>query len=325
MTDGELGHVVEEMFAPTADAAQAAGVLVALRLVGEGPRELVAFARGLRERMRRVDAPVGAVDTCGTGGDGAGTFNVSTAAALVVASVGVPVAKHGNRAVSGRVGSADVLEALGVRVELTPEQLADCLRSTSIAFLHAPALHPAMAAIAPVRRALGIRTIFNLVGPLANPAGVRRQVVGVPATRWLRPMAEALLQLGSERAWVVHGYGGLDELSIGGPSSVHEVSGGEIRAFSVDPADLGIARSPLRTLAVGSVEESAVRIRGVLRGEAGPSRDVVCLNAAATLLVAGRVSDLGSGLETAREAIDSGQALRVLERLAEVTRVEAGS
>lgn len=323
LDDAALAGVVDAIFDGVAPPVQVAGLLVALRLRGEGAREIVAFARGLRARMRRVDAPSGAVDTCGTGGDAAGTFNVSTAAALVVAAAGVPVAKHGNRAVSGRVGSIDVLEALGVRVELPPERLAACLRAVGIAFLCAPALHPAMRALAPTRRELGIRTIFNLVGPLANPAGVRRQVVGVSAPTLVGPIAEALAALGTERAWVVHGHGGLDELALGGPTTVVEAGPAGLRSFEVDPAALGLSPAPLDALRAASVEASAARIGDVLAGAPGPARDVVCLNAAATLVVAGRAPDLGAGLALARSAIDDGTAARTLAQLVAFTAGEA--
>jgi anthranilate phosphoribosyltransferase len=320
LADDEIDAGVEAVFDAGASPIQVAGLLVALRVRGEGPREIVAFARALRARMKRVgDVPAGTVDTCGTGGDGAGTFNVSTAAALVVAGAGVPVAKHGNRAVSGRVGSADVLEALGVRVELPPERLSRCLAAVGIVFLHAPSLHPAMGAIAPTRRALGIRTIFNVVGPLANPAGVRRQVVGVPAERWLAPMATALTTLGTERAWVVHGYGGLDELALDGPSVVLDATEERIRRFDVDPASLGLVSAPAGALRVASIEESAKVIEDVLGGTVGPARDIVCLNAAAALVVADRVEGLEAGLTLARRSIDDGAAARALARLVAFT------
>jgi len=320
LDDRALAGAVDAVFATDAPTVQVAGLLVALRLRGEGAREIVAFARGLRARMVRVaGVPDDAIDTCGTGGDGAGSFNVSTAAAIVVAAAGVPVAKHGNRAVSGRVGSADVLEALGVEVQLGPARLAGCLGTVGITFLYAPSLHPAMGALAPTRRALGIRTIFNLVGPLANPAGVRRQVIGVPAARWLMPMAEALVALGTERSWVVHGNEGLDELGLHAPSTVIEASSEGFRRFEVDPVSLGLEPAPMAALRVGSPEESAGCIREVLAGTTGPARDVVCLNAAAALVVSGRASDLGAGLALARRAIDEGAAGRILERLVAFT------
>ena len=314
----------EAVLAGTVPPTQVAALLVALRMRGETADELVGAARVLRAHVVAVpDGGADAVDTCGTGGDGAGTFNVSTAAALVVAGAGVPVAKHGNRAVSGAVGSTDVLEALGVVVELPPARLAACLREVGIAFLHAPALHPALARVAPLRRELGVRTIFNLLGPLANPAGVRRQVIGVPEPRWLGPMAEALQRLGTEHAWVVCGDGGLDELALSGPSRVACVRGGRMTTLEVRPEALGLAPAPLAALAVQSVAESAARIRDVLGGIAGPARDIVRLNAAAALVVAGVCADLPAGLARATAAIDEGHAARRLERLQAFTAAAA--
>ena len=320
LSDAEMTAAVEEILGGCADAAAVAGLLVALRMKGETVGELVSAARVLRARAIAVPgAPPGAVDTCGTGGDGAGTLNVSTAAALVVAACGVPVAKHGNRAVSGRVGGADVLEALGVRLELPPAALGECLRTTGFAFLFAPALHPAMRHAAASRRALGLRTLFNLLGPLANPAGVRRQVVGVFDPRWVTPMAEALLALGAERAWVVHGAGGLDELALEGESIVAEVAEGRLRALTVTAAAAGLAPAPPASLGVESVADAATSLRRVLAGEPGPARDVVCLNAAAALVVAEATPDLRTGAERAARALDSGDAAAVLERVVRFT------
>jgi anthranilate phosphoribosyltransferase len=320
------GALFEEVLAGAVPPAQLGGLLVALRMQGETADQLVGAARVLRAHAVPVPgvAPE-AVDTCGTGGDGAGTFNVSTAAALVVAGAGVPVAKHGNRAVSGVAGSTDVLEALGVVVDLPPARLAACVREVGIAFLHAPALHPALAQVAPTRRALGIRTIFNLLGPLVNPAGVRRQVVGVPERRWVEPMAAALGRLGAEHAWVVCGGGGLDELALDGPSHVARVCGGAIDFIEVRPAELGLDPAPLAALAVRSVAESAERIRAVLAGAPGPARDIVCLNAAAALVVAGVSPDLRLGLARAAASIDEGRAQRTLERVRTFTSTAAES
>ncbi len=325
LSDAEMTAAVEEILGGGADAAAVAGLLVALRMKGETVGELVSAARVLRAHAITVpDAPTGAIDTCGTGGDGAGTLNVSTAAGLVVAACGVPVAKHGNRAVSGRVGGADVLEALGVRLELPPAALGECLRATGFAFLFAPALHPAMRhAVAP-RRALGMRTLFNLLGPLANPAGVRRQVVGVFDRRWVTPMAEALVALGAERAWVVHGGGGLDELALEGESVVAEVADGRLRPLTVTAAAAGLAPAPAAALAVESVGGAAASLRRVLAGEPGPARDVVCLNAAAALVVAAAVPDLRAGVARAARALDSGDAAAVLERVVRFTTQHGG-
>ncbi len=316
----EMASVVESILAGGADPAQVAGLLVALRVKGETVGELTAAARVMRAHAVAIpDVPPGAIDTCGTGGDGASTVNVSTAAGLVVAACGVPVAKHGNRAVSGTVGGADVLEALGVTLVLPPAALAACLRRVGFAFLFAPALQPALGHAAPVRRALGIRTLFNLLGPLTNPAGVRRQVVGVFDRRWLRPLAEVLLGLGAERAWVVCGAGGLDEIGLEGDTEVAEVEGGAVRTRTVRAADVGLGPAPVSALRVGSPADAAARVRAVLAGEPGPARDVVCLNAAAALVVAGAVPDLGAGVVRAAAALDSGAAARVLEGLVAFT------
>ena len=323
--DAEMTAAVEEMLGGGADPAAVAGLLVALRMKGETVAELVSAARVLRAHAVAVPGAPGAVDTCGTGGDGAGTLNVSTAAALVAAACGVPVAKHGNRAVSGRVGAADVLEALGVRLELPPATLGECLRSTGFAFLFAPALHPAMRHAGPPRRALGVRTLFNLLGPLVNPAGVRRQVVGVFDRRWVTPMAEALATLGAERAWVVHGAGGLDELALEGESVVAEVADGRIRPLTVTAAAAGLAPAPAAALAVDSVGGAAASLRRVLAGEPGPARDVVCLNAAAALVVAGAAADLRAGVARAARALDGGDAAAVLERVVRFTTQHGGT
>ncbi len=308
--------VVEAVLAGEATAAQVGAILLGLRQKGERAPELVGAARVLRALATVLpDVPPGAVDTCGTGGDGAGTFNVSTAAALVVAGAGVPVAKHGNRAVSGSAGSADVLEELGVPIELPVAVQAACLREVGLVFLFAPAFHPVLRRVAAIRRELGVRTLFNLVGPLVNPAGVRRQVVGVGDARYLEPVAEALATLGAERAWVVHGAGGLDELGLEGESDVVEVVAGARRRFRVRAGDAGLTEAPITALRVASAAESAERIRGVLAGVPGPSRDIVVLNAAAALVVAGAAPNLETGARHAAAAIDGGAAARVLADL----------
>jgi anthranilate phosphoribosyltransferase len=320
---GEAGAaaVIEAILAGDATPAQVGAILVGLRQKGETVAELVGAARVLRAHAIALpDPPPDAVDTCGTGGDGARTFNVSTAAAVVVAAAGVPVAKHGNRAVSGSVGSADVLEELGVVIDLPPDSLAACLHEVGIAFLLAPAFHPALRRVSAVRRELGVRTLFNLLGPVLNPAAVRRQVVGVGDAAMLDPMAAVLRALGSERAWVVHGAGGLDELALEGPSDVAALEAGAVRRFRVRPDDAGIAPASHDALRVASPAESAARIRGVLAGEPGPARDVVTLNAAAALVVSGVVADLPAGAARARALIDSGAAAGVLDRLAGFTR-----
>jgi anthranilate phosphoribosyltransferase len=320
LSEAEMAAAVEEILGGGASPAQIGGFLVALRMKGESDAELAAAARVLRAHARAIpDVPSGAIDTCGTGGDGAATLNVSTAAGLVAAGAGVPVAKHGNRAVSGMVGGADVLEALGVRLELSPAALSACLRSVGFAFLFAPALQPALKQAAAPRKELGIRTFFNLLGPLANPAGVRRQVIGVFDARWLEPMARVLVRLGAERAWVVHGAGGLDELGLEGESAVAEVVDGSVRRRTVTAAEAGLAPAPPAALRVGSLAEAAARVRAILGGEPGAARDVVCLNAAAALVVAGAARDLREGATLAARAIDDGRAAAVLERLAAFT------
>jgi anthranilate phosphoribosyltransferase len=326
LSEAETTAAVETILSGGAGAAEIAGFLVALRMRGETVGELVGAARVLRAHAVPIpDVPPGAIDTCGTGGDGAGTLNVSTVAGLVAAAAGVPVAKHGNRAVSGAVGGADVLEALGVALEIPPPALSACLRTVGFAFLYAPALQPALREAAAPRREIGIRTIFNLLGPLANPAGVRRQVIGVSEARWVEPVAGVLLRLGTERAWVVHGQGGLDELGLEGESLVAELVDGAVRRRTVSAADAGLRPAPIRAVRVSSVAESAARTRAVLAGAPGPDRDIVCLNAAAALLVAGMAGDLREGARLAAAAIDGGAAAALLGRLADFTAAHAGA
>ena len=292
--------------------AQIAGLLIALRVRGETAEELAVAAAVMRSHcvpVKLTPRPV-VLDTCGTGGDGSNTFNISTAAALVIAACDVPVAKHGNRAASSRVGSADVLEALGVRVDLAAAQVARCIEELGVGFMFARAHHPSMRYVAPVRAELGVRTIFNFLGPLSNPAGASHQVIGVPEARLLRPFAQALSALGSKRAWVVHGHGGLDELSLVGSTQVVELDGGEIREFVVEPRDFGLeAASDAGALVIRDVDHSATMIRAVLRGERGPARDIVILNAAAGLVVAGRAVSFTQAAQRAAEAIDGGAAM----------------
>ncbi|HZP41382.1 MAG TPA: anthranilate phosphoribosyltransferase [Candidatus Binatia bacterium] len=321
----EMAAVVETILGGEATPAQIAAFLTALRMKGETVAELVGAARAMRAHAVVVpDVPAGTVDTCGTGGDGASTLNVSTAAGLVVAAAGVPVAKHGNRAVSGVVGGADVLEALGVTLVLPPAALGACLNTVGFAFLFAPALQPALRHAAAPRRELGIRTFFNLLGPLTNPARVRRQVIGVFDRRWLRPLAETLAALGTERAWVVSGPGGLDEIGLDGETAVAEIVGGRVTARTVSAADAGLAGGRTAAVRVRSLTDAAAQLRAVLAGERGPARDIVCLNAAAALLVAGAVDDLRAGAARAAAAIDGGAAARLLAALVEFTSTHAG-
>jgi len=323
LSEGDAGTCVAAILSGEATPTQIGGFLVALHMKGETVAELTGAARVLRAHAVHVAAPAGAIDTCGTGGDRAATLNVSTAAGLVVAAAGVPVAKHGNRAVSGNVGGADVLEALGVVLELPPPALASCLATVGFAFLYAPALHPALRAAAAPRRELGIRTMFNLLGPLANPAQVRRQVIGVFDRRWLEPVAEALARLGTEHAWVVHGAGGLDELSLEGESAVAEVQGERISLRTVSAAEAGLCAAPPAALRVSSAADAAARLRAILGGEAGPGRDIVCLNAGAALVVAGVVTSLRAGVARAADTIDAGKATALLARLVAFTTAAA--
>jgi anthranilate phosphoribosyltransferase len=309
-----------------ATQAQIAGFLIALRTKGETADEIAGCAEAMREhalpvRPRRNDL----VDTAGTGGDGARTINISTAAALVAAAAGAGVAKHGNRAVSSACGSADVLEALGFDLDLTAERVAQSIDELGFGFLFAPNHHPAMRHAAPVRSELAARTVFNVLGPLTNPAGARAQVVGVYAPELVRTIAEVLAQLGATRAFVVHGAGGIDELSPSGPNFVCEVVNGDIRARNIDPLEFGLPRCDPAELRGGSPEENAAAIRGVFAGEDGGRRSAILLNAAGAIAAGGHADDLREGLELAREAVDSGAAAARLDALIAFTRREEGS
>ncbi|HEY8494098.1 MAG TPA: anthranilate phosphoribosyltransferase [Myxococcota bacterium] len=304
-----------------ASAAAIAGLLVALRTKGETVEEIVAVARALRARAE--GAPVvdpRTVDTCGTGGDGAGTFNVSTAAAFVVAGAGVPVAKHGNRAASSRAGSYDVLEALGVRADLPIARAAELLREVGVAFFYARRAHPAMRHVAAVREELGVRTLMNCIGPLCNPMGVRRQLVGVYAPDLVEPLAQALAALGAEAALVVHGEDGLDEITTTAPTRAARVSDGRIEVLHLDAAALGVPRARPEDLRGGDAADNARIVRAALEGTPGPALDLVLVNAAAALWVAGAAPDLAGGLALARHSVESGAALGRLEALAEASR-----
>lgn len=305
-----------EMMDGKSSAVASAALLVALRTKGESVAEMVAAARALRARAEQAP-PVDprAIDTCGTGGDGAETFNVSTATAFVVAGAGVPVAKHGNRAASSRSGSADVLEALGVRVDLPVACAAEILREVGIGFFFARRAHPAMRHLAQVRAELGIRTLMNCLGPLLNPCGVRRQLVGVYAVELVVPLAEALAELGAEAALVVHGSDGLDEITTTGPTTAARLASGHIETLAIDPTSLGIARTTPAALRGGDASENAAIVREVLAGRPGPRRDLVLVNAAAALWIAGASPDLASGFDAARASVDTGAAGARLEAL----------
>ena len=316
LSTSEAAQAMAAIMDGQAQPAHIAGLLMALALKGERPGEMVGFARAMRERAVPVPRAAGEVfDTCGTGGDGAHTFNVSTAAALVVAGAGVRVAKHGNRAVSSRCGSADVFEALGVRLDAPPDRVVAALDQAGVAFFFAPAWHPSMRHAAPTRRELGVRTAFNLLGPLTNPAGARRQLVGVARPEHTELVARTLGLLGSERAWVVHGAGRLDELSTTGYTKVSELRHDAVRTFYLHPSDVGLPLADRSALAGGSAKENAAIIDHVLSGELGPRRDIVLLNAGASLLVAGVSSSLAEGVQAAAVSIDSGAAGRALEAL----------
>ena len=292
-----------------------AAFVMALRLRGETVDEIIGGVEALRAHGSHITAPAGTMDTCGTGGDGLHTRNISTAVAIVLAAAGVPVAKHGNRAVSSACGSADVLEALGVPLEQDAAEAARTLQDVGICFLLAPRHHRAMRHVAPVRKALGIRTIFNILGPMANPAGARRQLIGVFDARWLRPMAETLKALGSERAWLVHGSDGMDELTISGQSQVVALEpDGTIREMTISPEDVGLGRHPPAAVRGGDAAENAAALVALLEGERGAYRDIVLLNTAAALVVADRAPDLRAGVALAAETIDTGRAADLLAR-----------
>ena len=301
--------------------ARMAALLTALSVRKPAVAEIVGAVRAMRGAMQRVKAPEDAIDVCGTGGDGMGTLNVSTATAFVVAACGVPVAKHGNRSMSSQTGAADVLDALDVPTDLGPEAAAKSLRETGFCFLFAPKYHAAMEHVAPVRRELGFRTIFNLIGPLSNPAGVKRQLIGVFSTEWLEPVAEALRELGTEAAWVVHSDDGLDEISIAAPTQVAVLQHGAISRRTIMPEDAGVPRAPISAIAGGDARANAAAIRALLACEPSPFRDIVVLNAAAALVVAQRAVGLREGAAMAAHAIDSERAKNVLARASSISEM----
>lgn len=320
----EAAAAMEEIMAGRATSAQIAGFLVALSMKGERSAEIVGLARTMRANAVTLPtARPGLFDTCGTGGDGASTFNVSSLAALVLAGCGVPVAKHGNRAVSSRCGSADLFAALGVAIDAAPMAVDRCLAECQIAFLFAPTFHPSMRHAGPTRRELGVRTAFNLLGPLTNPAGVRRQLVGVPRADYTDLIARALGELGSERAWVAHGADGLDEVSTTGYTKITETRDGVIRSFYLHPSDFGLPVADPADLRAETPEAHEAIARGVLGGQAGPARDMVLANAAAGLLITDRVTTLPEGVAMAAAALDEGRAAECLRRLAAVSTAES--
>ena len=302
-----------------ATPSQMGGFLMALRVRGETVAEITGAARAMRAKMLTVEAPEGAIDTCGTGGDAKGTYNISTAAAFVVAACGVPVAKHGNRALSSKSGAADVLAALGVNIEADMELVKKALWEANTCFFMAPRHHSAMRHVGPTRVELGTRTIFNLLGPLSNPAKVKRQLIGVFAPDWVEPIAHVLKGLGHEAAWVVHGADGLDEMSTTGVSRVAQLKDGKVSCFEVTPADAGLPGAKLADLQGGDAEQNARALRAVLDGEPGAFRDVVLYTSAAALIVAGQAADLKDGVALAAEAVDGGRARETLTRLIAIT------
>jgi anthranilate phosphoribosyltransferase len=318
-TEGEMCALMESLMEGEATSAQIASLLTALRMKGETVDELVGAARAMRARMLRVETKRTVVDTCGTGGDGLATFNISTAAALVAAGAGAAVVKHGNRAVSSRVGSADVLAALGVRIDLAPEEVAYCLEHAGVGFCFAPRFHPAMRFVAEPRCEIGIRTVFNLLGPLANPAGAEYQLVGVFAPQWTEPVAAALGRLGARRAFVVHGAEGLDEVSASRTTRVSEVAAGMVRTFELRPEDFGLPALGEPPPRVADAGASAAIIKEVLAGRPGPARNLVLLNAGTVLVAAGIASDWRVGVAHAAASIDRGCAASALTRLIEAS------
>jgi anthranilate phosphoribosyltransferase len=319
LTRQEAANAFDRMMSGEATPSQMGGMLMALRVRGETVDEITGAVSAMRARMLRVTAPADAVDIVGTGGDGSGSVNVSTCASLIVAGAGVPVAKHGNRALSSKSGAADVLAALGVRIELTPEQVGRCIREAGIGFMFAPAHHPAMRNVQPTRVELATRTIFNLLGPLSNPAGVKRQMIGVFSRQWVQPLAEVLKNLGAESIWVVHGSDGLDEITLTGPTSVSVLKNGAIRSFEVTPEDAGLKRAGGDALKGGEAAANAVALRSVLEGKPGAFRDVALLNAAAAFVVAGKAKDLKDGVALGMKSLDGGAALERLNRLVAVS------
>ncbi len=319
LSTDEASKAFDIMMSGEATPGQIGALLMGLRIRGETVAEITGAARTMRAKATSVEAPVDAVDTCGTGGDAKGTYNISTCAAFVVAGAGVPVAKHGNRSVSSKSGSADVLAALGVKLEVTPRTVSRCISEAGVGFMFAPAHHAAMRHVGPIRADLATRTIFNLLGPLSNPAGTKRQVIGVFSRDWILPLAEVAGQLGSEHVWVVHGSDGLDELTTTGPTFVAELKDGSVTTFEIVPGDAGLPVAQPEALLGGDADENAAAIGNLLAGKPSPFRDIVILNASATLIVAGKAATLAEGAEMAAISIDSGEARERLDELVAIT------
>ena len=314
-------QVMNEIMSGEATPAQFGAFVTALRLKGESVDEIAGMAQVMREHSLHVQVDGPLVDTCGTGGDGSGTFNISTAAAFVAAGAGAKVAKHGNRAMSGSSGSADVLEALGAKIDLSPESVTRCINETGFGFMFAQGFHPSMRFAAGPRREIGIRTVFNILGPLTNPAGAGAQVIGVADASMANKMAQVLGRLGSRRAFVVHGSDGLDEISIAGPTRVWELEEGFVSEYEISPEDAGVSRAPLSEIQASDAEASARILRAVLQGESGAARDIVVLNAAAALLAGELVGSLEEGVQAAAASVDSGKALQSLEAFVALSQV----
>jgi anthranilate phosphoribosyltransferase len=319
LTRDEARRAFDIMMSGDATPAQIGGFLMALRVRGETVEEITGAVEVMREKMLRVEAPEGAIDIVGTGGDGSGSYNVSTAAAFVLAGAGVNVAKHGNRALSSRSGAADTLMALGVRIDIDPERIAQCVTDASVGFMFAPAHHAAMKHVGPARVELGTRTVFNLLGPLSNPAGVRRQMTGVYSQAWVEPVARVLSNLGTEKAWIVHGSDGLDEITVTGETHVAELVNGALRTFTITPEEAGLTRSDAASLKGGDAGVNAAALIRVLDGEPSAYRDIVLINAAAGLIVADRAATLVEGVALAAKSIDSGAARARLDQLVAVS------
>ena len=319
LTEEEARRVLEQMTDGAATPAQMGAFLMALRVRGETVEEITGAVQMMRTRMNRVSVPEGAVDIVGTGGDGHGTYNISTCAALIAAGAGVKIAKHGNRRASSMSGASDVLSELGVKLEVPFETITRCVEEAGVGFMWAPMHHPALKHWAPLRTELGFRTIFNLLGPIANPAGVKRQVVGVFSWQWVEPIAHVLRNLGAEHVWVVHGHDGLDELTTTGATDVAEVKDGKVTVFEVTPADAGVAPAKLSDLKGGDEKHNAAAIRDVLAGKQTPLRDIALLSAAAAMIVGGKATTLKEGAALGVRSIDSGAAGRALDGLVEIT------
>jgi len=319
LSEAQMVDTFECIMEGRATAAQIGAFLVALRLKGETEDEIVGAARVMREKATKVNTDLDVIDTCGTGGDGRGTFNISTAVALVAAGAGLKVAKHGNRAASSICGSADVLEVLGVNVDLEPERVGKCITEAGIGFMFAPRMHAAMKHAIGPRREIGVRTVFNVLGPLTNPAGAKMQLIGVFSPELTEVFARVLNRLGCERAMVVHGCDGIDEITLSGPTRISELKDGWVKTYCIDPEEHGLKTCGLEALEGGTPERNAEIIRGVLSGTDGPHRDVVLLNAAAALVVGGVARDFAEGLEAAAAAVDSGAAAGALEKMAAIS------